>query len=149
MFCSSGIVWTVLLQTQSIWHCYILLPVRGRDRAAGAGEDHLVCWQCFNRAKMMISTIALMLYQMFFCIGVQFVHSPRNHWLSVYSILDSLHWAHTNYIIKSFQHQIWTRFPFPMLNRFPALSLLNFFCRSFPSGFKWSSEGLWSPSGSF
>ena len=45
---------------------------------------------CFHRA-MMISMIALMLYQMFFCIGVQFVHSPCSHWLSVYFILAQLH----------------------------------------------------------
>ena len=73
MLCSSGIVWTGLLQTQSIWHCFILLTVRGRDRAAGAGEDHLVRWQCFHRA-MMISMIELM-----------FVSDALLHWHSVCS----------------------------------------------------------------
>ena len=60
VLCSSGIIQSSY-KLNHFGHCYILPPLRGRDRAAGAGEDHLVFWQCFHHA-MMLSMLALMLF---------------------------------------------------------------------------------------
>ena len=154
MLCAAEVLWTLLLhtRTKTCWHCYMLMSLRGRDRAAGADEDHLVWWQSFYQ-PLMIQTY------LNYCLDV--VSDDLTRWCSVCSLithhcsqsvfylLAQIHWARTNGITKSFQCQIWARFPFPLPIRFLGLSHLNFLRHVFPSQFSGSPEGLWAPSGSF
>ena len=55
---------------------------------------------------------------------------------SVFYLLAQIHWARTNGITKSFQCQIWARFPFPLPIRFSKESLFGVS--------RWSHERLFA-----